>query len=118
MMPLACYTTYYETPNVQSLSEILLTGSDAGAVALTGAALLSTTLENQNFARAVLSDMTIAGADLGTAVLNRKQSMKGGGQGRTGIVYNWVTLGDPTLSFGLPDVTPEVQATQPSERPR
>ncbi len=116
MMPLACYTTYYETPNVKSLSEILLTDSDAGAVALTGAALLSSTLENQNFASAILADMTIGGVDLGTAVLNRKQSMRGGGLGRTGMVFNWVTLGDPTLSFGLPDVTPRVEEGEPNQQ--
>lgn len=116
MIPLACYTTYYETPGVKSLSELLLTDSDSGAVALSGATLLSSTLDNENFMRGILKDMTVSGVDLGTAVLQMKQRMKGSssianqasGLGKAALVYNWVTLGDPTLSFGLPDVTPQI----------
>ena len=114
MIPLACYTTYYETPEVRSLSELLLTDSENGAVALSGAALLSATLDNENFTRGLLQEMTVAGVDLGTAVLRMKQRMKGSGPGKTALVYNWVTLGDPTISFGLPDITPEPEIITPN----
>ena len=108
MVPLACYTTYYETPEVKSLSEQLLTESTAGAVALSGAALLSTTLDNERFTRSLLTYMTVTGLDLGTSVMKVKQGMRGGGLSQEAMVFNWVTLGDPTLGFGLPDITPEV----------
>lgn len=117
IVPLACYTTYYETPEVKSLSELLLTDSNRGAVALSGAALLSATLDNENFTRRLLQQMTIEGVDLGTAVLRTKQSMKGSGGGRSGLIYNWVTLGDPTLSFGLPNIAPPPKVEpQPTSR--
>jgi len=41
IIPLACYTTYYETPKVKSLSERLFSDNPAGAVGLSGPALLS-----------------------------------------------------------------------------
>ncbi len=106
MVPLACYTTYYETPSVKSLSEILLTDTDAGAVALTGAALLSEAADNEHFGKALLQKMTVNGLDLGTAVMHVKKETHRYSPRHQTVVYNWVTLGDPTLSFGLPNLQP------------
>jgi len=105
MMPLACYTSYYETPNVKSLAELLLTDNPAGAVAITSAAMLSRTIDNENMAKRIMHYMTVKGVDLGTAVLNVKREWhKNGGRSQS-TIYNWTTLGDPTLSFGLPDAS-------------
>jgi subtilisin-like proprotein convertase family protein len=102
MVPLACYTTYYETPNVKSLPEVLLTDTAGGAVAITGAALLSRSGDNERFGRDLLEKMSVSGLDLGTAVLQIKQEIHRISPRHQTVVYNWVTLGDPTLSFGLP----------------
>jgi len=75
MMPLACYTTYFETPNVKSLSESLLTDNASGAVALSAAALLSSAADNEQFAKIVLNKMTVDAYDLGSAVLHAKQTI-------------------------------------------
>lgn len=106
MIPLSCYTTYYETPAVKSLSEILLTDSPNGAVAISSTAVLSRSSDNEQIAKELLKEMTIRGADLGTAVLNVKRKIHAYSPRHQSLVYNWTTLGDPTLSFKLPDVSP------------
>jgi len=120
MVPLACYTTYYETPSAKSLSEILLTDTTAGAVAISGAALLSEAADNEHFGKALLQKMTVNGLDLGSAVMRVKQETHRYSPRHQTIVYNWVTLGDPTLSFGLPNVQPppvphEAKQSRPSQ---
>jgi len=106
MMPLACYTTYYETPDIKSLPEVLFTDTAAGAVAISGSALLSDSSDNERFAQAVLKKMTVDGIDLGSAVLSVKQETHKFSPRHQTVVYSWVTLGDPTLSFNLPKVEP------------
>lgn len=106
MMPLACYTTYYETPDIKSLPEILLTDTAGGAVAITGPALLSRAGDNERFVRGLLEKMTVSGMDLGTAILDLKRDTHKSSPRFQTLVYNWVTLGDPTLSFGLPNTEP------------
>lgn len=106
MMPLACYTTYYETPDIKSLPEVLFTDTAAGAVAISGSALLSDSSDNERFAQAVLKKMTVDGIDLGSAVLSAKQEAHKFSPRHQTVVYSWVTLGDPTLSFNLPKVEP------------
>lgn len=108
IIPLACYTTYYEGPVVKSLSEVLFTDNAAGAVALSGASLLSRAGDNVQFGRRLLHELTVSGLDLGSAVLKVKQEFHGFSERHQSVVYNWTTLGDPTLSFGLPNVTPPV----------
>jgi len=112
-MPLACYTTYYETPKVKSLSERLFSDNPAGAVGLSGPALLSYNSDNERFARSVLRLMTHAGHDLGTATLLAKKAIHGTGPRRQTVIYNWVTLADPTLSFELPPAPPDTQVEAP-----
>lgn len=112
IFPLACYTTYYETPNVKSLAESLLTDNSAGAVGLSGPALLSYGSENTRFAKNLVRLMSQEGLDLGTAVLNAKKALKNAGPRKQTVIYNWVTLADPTLTFGLParPVIPDSEA--------
>jgi hypothetical protein len=106
VLPLACYTTYYETPDVKSLAEQLLTDNPAGAVVLSGAALLSVAGDNERFSRRLLEKMTVDGLDIGTATLQTKQEFLASSSSYQTVVYNWVTLGDPSLSFGLPSIRP------------
>ena len=107
MMPLACYTSYYETPNVRSLAESLFSDSSAGAVGITSAAVISKSSDNERMAKRLLEEMTTSGSDLGTAVLKVKQRLHAASPEYQSLIYNWTTLADPTLSFGLPEVTPE-----------
>lgn len=115
MVPLACYTSYYETPKIKSLAESLFTDSANGAVAISSAAILSRAGDNERFARRLFEEMSVNGDDLGTAVLKVKQRMHGFSERHQEIVYNWTTLGDPTLSFGLPALDVPVQSV--SEKP-
>ncbi len=106
IMPLACYTTYYETPEVKSLPELLLTDNTGGAVAISGASLLSRSGDNERFGRDLLKKMTLSAMDLGTAVMEVKREIHAISPRHQAVIYNWVTLGDPTLSFELPEVIP------------
>lgn len=117
LMPLACYTTYYETPYIKSLSELLLVDSNAGAAALLSPALLSRPIDNENFARRVLQSMTVKGKTIGAAVLDAKLSTHAQGGRHQSTVYNWVLLGDPTLSFNTPDITEPVPVEIPKSMP-
>ncbi len=118
IVPLACYTTYYETPKIKSLSERLFSDNAAGAVGLTGPALLSYNSDNERFAKQLLRLMTQQGHDLGTAVMLAKQAIKHGGPRRQTVIDNWVTLADPTLSFGLPAVIEEPEVENESRKAR
>lgn len=112
IVPMACYTTYYETPNIKSLPEVLLTDAEGGAVAISGAALLSRSGDNERFGRALLEKMSVSGMDLGSAVLSVKQEMHKSSLSHQTIVYNWITLADPTLSFDLPKIEPVPELDQ------
>ena len=57
------------------------------------------------FAKQLMQQMTVKGLDLGTAVMTVKRAIHANGGRSQSMIYNWTTLGDPTLSFGLPDVT-------------
>lgn len=102
IFPLACYTTYYETPKIKSLSERLFTDNAAGGVALSGPAILSTSSENVQMAKWTLYAMSNKGMDLGSAVLDAMKVINNDSPRMQGVIYNWITLGDPTISFDLP----------------
>ncbi len=118
IMPLACYTTYYETPKVKSLAESLFADNPAGAVGLSGPALLSYSAENERFARDVSRLMTQQGLDLGSAVLKAKQRLENAGARKQTVIYNWVTLADPSLSFNLPIVNEAPKHQKTDKKPR
>ena len=105
VLPLACYTTYYETPYTKSLAELLLVDNEAGSVALLAPALLSKPIDNENFARQILHNMTVKGKSIGVAALEAKRTTHDQGVAHHATVYNWVLLGDPSLSFNTPDIT-------------
>jgi len=95
VLPLACYTTLYELPSVNTLAHQLLFQSEAGAVAISGAAYLSEYRENAEFAKRVLQEIKATNSDIGTAILNVKKDLMPWND----MVTNWTLLGDPSLRF-------------------
>jgi len=95
VLPLACYTTLYESPTVDTLAHQLLFENEGGAVALTGAAYLSEYRENAAFAKRLLRGVGKRGRTIGQAILKQKNAMKPWND----MVTNWSYLGDPSLSF-------------------
>ncbi|MGH1539148.1 MAG: C25 family cysteine peptidase [Arenicella sp.] len=100
IMPLACYTTYYETPSVNSLAHQWLFYSNStesqGAVAIHGAMVLGEYRENAKFADSLLKRQLKQGKTLGEGILAVKRSLSPWNQ----MVNNWALLGDPTLRMG------------------
>jgi len=100
VMPLACYTTYYETPSVNSLAHQWLFFSNSeesqGAVAIHGAMVLGKYRENAKFAERLLQQQLNKGKTIGQGILAAKRSLTPWNQ----MVNNWALLGDPTLRVG------------------
>lgn len=100
VMPLACYTTYYETPSVNSLAHqwLFYSNSDEsqGAVAIHGAMVLGKYRENAKFADRLLKQQLKQGKTLGQGILAVKRSLSPWNE----MVNNWALLGDPTLRMG------------------
>ncbi|RBP49908.1 C25 family cysteine peptidase [Arenicella xantha] len=93
VLPLACYTTLYESPSMNSLAHQLLFASEAGAVALSGAAYLSEYRENAEFANRLISQAKHGNMTVGQAILAVKSKM----QPWNDMVTNWSLLGDPSI---------------------
>lgn len=98
IMPLACYTTYYETPAVNSLAHQFLFENQGGAALIVGAAYLSEDRENSIFGVNMLKKMK-QGKSWGQAMREVKSSMAPWND----AVTNWTILGDPSLRLGQPD---------------
>ena len=92
IMPLACYTTYYESTSVNTLAHQWLFAGDKGAVAIHGASVLGEYRENAIFAERYLKNSKQT-QTIGKALLAAKREMSSGNQ----MLTNWALLGDPTL---------------------
>ncbi|HEX6202082.1 MAG TPA: C25 family cysteine peptidase, partial [Thermoanaerobaculia bacterium] len=92
MVPLACETTYDVSPSANVLGHQLLYGGDRGALAVSGAAALSSLADNERMARHVLDGLD-AGLTLGEAVLAGRRAL---GSQLQELQDNWVTQGDVT----------------------
>lgn len=103
---LACYTSYFVSPYAETVahrwmngylkdgSGQVIAGAGNGAVAIHGAATLSSYQQNEVFAGTVLERQQ-AGDTLGEAVLAaRRQAASANSHD---LVTNWILLGDPTL---------------------
>jgi hypothetical protein len=94
---LTCYTSYFVSPQTNTLAHRLLNGSNDGtngAVAVHGAASLSAYSSNELFAMEVLR-LQLRGKTLGIAINEaRKQAWLNGYKDQ---VINWTLLGDPTI---------------------
>ncbi len=96
VLPLACYTTYVDSPKTNTLAHQLVAAGENGAVAVFGAVTLSKITENKILAERVIKRL-LAGETLGEAVKNTKTSL---GINYYDIIFNNNILGDVTLKLG------------------
>jgi len=105
---LTCYTSYFVSTRTDTLAHWLMKGrvvDDAGepvpgrngAVAVHGAATLSSYSDNEKLARTALSHQMADGDTLGEAILKARRAAAAAG--RTATAKNWTLLGDPTLTI-------------------
>jgi len=92
VMPLACHTTNYESPSVNTLAHQWLFAGEQGAVAIHGASVLGEYRENGVFAERYLRSARDA-KTIGGAIRKAKNEMVSSNQ----MLHNWALLGDPTL---------------------
>lgn len=93
VMPLACYTTYYETTNVNTLAHQWLFAGDKGAAAIHGAAVHSGFRANSQMAKRILQQQFKKGRSVGQAILKAKRQFLPDND----LINNWVLLGDPSM---------------------
>jgi len=92
VMPLACYTTNYESLTVNTLAHQWLFAGEQGAAAIHGAAVLGQYRENAVFAERYMRQAPEA-ATVGEAIRAAKLTMSS----RNEMLNNWALLGDPAL---------------------
>ncbi|MGH1429193.1 MAG: CCXG family PEP-CTERM protein [Arenicella sp.] len=95
MMPLACYTTYYESPTNDTVASQLLFGQDNGAVAIHGAMTYGEYYGNLKIAEEILKSAD-QNATIGEVIKRAKQQLP---INYMSTSYNWALLGDPTLTI-------------------
>lgn len=94
VIPLACYSTYYESPGTESLADRLLFNPDGGSAAISGAAVLSKISDNGVFAKSILDKMC-KGKNLAQAVYETKKE----NPSFKDQIINWDTVGDGFLTI-------------------
>ncbi len=92
VMPLACYTTDYQSLHTNTLAHQWMFAGNQGAAAVHGATSLGKYRENGIFAERVLKASN-DGASIGEAIMLAKQQMSSVNQ----TLHNWALLGDPAL---------------------
>ena len=98
---LTCYSSYFVSPETNSLSLALMNGSNGtpnGAVAIHGAVSLSSYSGNEIFVNYVL-ELQLQGKTLGDAIMSARLLSKS--LNYNDQVINWTLLGDPTLRLNL-----------------
>ncbi len=96
VIPLACYTTYYETLSNESLANKLLFHKDGGAVAVAGAATLGDYQSNGKVMSQLMRQTASKKVSLGEALRLAKRSL---GRDKTAQANLWALLADPTIEF-------------------
>ncbi len=99
MLPLACYTSYYETISTNTLAHRMLLADDNAAVAISSAAVLAIEAHNKEFVRRLLIELTQNNRSIGDSVMLVKQDLAATSSDYADIVTSWTTLADPTLSL-------------------
>jgi len=94
VMPLACYTSNYQSLSTNTLAHQWLFAGTQGAAAVHGAAMLGEYRENGIFAERVLRQSQTT-KRLGQAIKQAKLQMTSGNE----MLHNWALLGDPTLNL-------------------
>lgn len=92
MMPMACYTTYYNETHTNTLAHQLLLSGEQGAAAIHAAATLSSYQHNEAMGRAILEYQLRDGDTLGMAVERARARVTD-----PDVRKNWTVLGDPTF---------------------
>ena len=92
LMPLACYTSNYEHPSINTLAHQWLFAGDQGAAAIHGASVLGDYRENAIFVERYLNNVA-SSKTIGEAIFKAKNEMASANQ----MLHNWAYLGDPTL---------------------
>jgi hypothetical protein len=96
--PLSCYTTYFVSDSTDTLGHHLLFEGDRGAVAIHGATVVSSVIQNEVIAEKIIKNLVHGGMDLGEAILRAKQELNPGYD----TVTSWQLNGDPTLRLTIP----------------
>ena len=96
--PLSCYTTYFVSDSTDTLGHHLLFDGDRGAVAIHGATVVSSVVQNEVIAEKIVKNLVHGGMDLGEAILKAKQELNPGHD----TVTSWQLNGDPTLRLTVP----------------
>ena len=96
VLPLACYSTYADSPSVNTMAHQFIAAGDNGAVAMYGASLFSA-YETNGLMISKLIDGLLLGKTIGKAVLDAKQSM---GSDYRDAILNATLLGDVSLRLG------------------
>lgn len=107
-IPLACYTTYYETINNESLANKLLFNPKGGAVMIAGAATLGEYSNNGKMVDRLMKYQARDRASMGEAMKLAKRSL---GSNKVEQSNLWTLLGDPTLRFNAHYRVAEGQAS-------
>ncbi len=92
VMPLACYTTDYQSLSTNTLAHQWMFAGQQGAVAIHGATSLGEYRNNGLFAEKVMKASQSANT-LGEAILRAKRTVAPVNQ----ILHNWALLGDPSI---------------------
>ena len=93
VLPLACYSTYADSPSVNTMAHQFIAAGENGAVAIYGASLFSSYADNGVIASKV-TDGLLIGKTIGKAVLDAKTSM---GVNYRNTILNGTLLGDVSL---------------------
>ncbi len=92
-LPLACYTTYADSPRITTLAHQLMAAGENGAAAIYGAATLSDFSDNRASAAKVI-DYLLEGKTIGEAIQKAKADL---GENYLDVIRNSNLLGDVTL---------------------
>jgi len=94
-LPLACYTTYADSPHTSTLAHQFVAGSNGGAVAVYGASTLSSFTDNAVSSKSMIQYL-LSGETIGEAVRKSKVDL---GSNYMDVIKNSNLLGDVTLKF-------------------
>ena len=109
VIPMACFTTYYESPGTMSLADQLLFNQNGGSVAVSGAATLSSLSDNGTFAESILNKMCDGQTTLAEAIYETKKE----NPTLTDQVINWDLIGNGLVTIAeCEEIVPEPLPTE------